>query len=260
MSWVPGIAGALIDLDGTLMEAGRGPMEGAAAFLDRLHRSELPYKICSNTSRRSRADVAAAMAAAGLRVRSGDIVLPASLARRTIAASGRVRVMLLVPGACREDFAGLDLVDSGGDWVVVGDLGRELTVDRLDAAFRALRDGASLLALHRNPFWNAGPERGWVLDAGAYAAALEFATGKTATVVGKPARAFYELALAELGAGAERTLMIGDNVANDLVGAAEAGCRTCLVRGTAFREDALAASPVRPDLIVDAVAQLDPRV
>jgi HAD superfamily hydrolase (TIGR01458 family) len=259
MSWVRGVAGALIDLDGTLVEAGRGPFDGAADFLQRIRQQGLPYRICSNTSRRSRADVAAAMAAAGLRVRPGDVVLPASLARRTIAESGRVRVMLLVPDGCRLDFVGLDPVDAGGDWVVLGDLGRELTVDRLDAAFRALRDGASLLALHRNPFWNAGPGRGWVLDAGAYAAALELASGKTATVVGKPARAFYELALAELGVEAGRTLMIGDNVANDLVGAAEAGCKTCLVRGTAFREDALAAAPVRPDLLVESVAALDPR-
>jgi HAD superfamily hydrolase (TIGR01458 family) len=258
MSWVSGAFGALIDLDGTLVEAGRGPMPGAAAFLEKLQARGLAYKICTNTSRRSRAEVARSMAADGLRARLGDIVLPASLARRTIAESGRVRALLLVPEACLPDFAGIEPVTSGGDWVVVGDLGREFNADRLDTAFRALKDGAQLLALHRNPFWNAGPERGLVLDAGAYVAALEHASGVTATVVGKPSRAFYDLALAELGCTARETLMIGDNVANDLVGAAEAGCRTCLVRGTAFREEALAAAAVEPDLIVDSVGDLTP--
>jgi ribonucleotide monophosphatase NagD (HAD superfamily) len=105
---------------------------------------------------------------------------------------------------------------------------------------------------------NAGPERGLVLDAGSYVVALEHASGTRATVVGKPSRAFYDLALAELGLPAREVVMIGDNVENDVVGAAEVGCRTCLVRGTAFREAALAASRVRPDVIVDSVGELSP--
>jgi HAD superfamily hydrolase (TIGR01458 family) len=258
MSWIDGAAGCLIDLDGTLVEVGRGAMPGAAGFLERLHAKGLPYRICSNTSRRSRAEVARALAADGLRVRARDIVLPASLARRTIVASGRLHALLLVPDGCLPDFSGVDRVDEGGDWVVVGDLGRAFNADRLDAAFRALAAGAGLLALHRNPFWNAGPDRGLVLDAGAYVAALEHASRVKATVVGKPAREFYDLALADLGLPAGDALMIGDNVENDLIGAAAAGCRTCIVRGTAFREDALAASPVRPNVVVDSVGELTP--
>jgi HAD superfamily hydrolase (TIGR01458 family) len=258
MSWIPEAAGCLIDLDGTLVEVGRGAMPGAAGFLDRLHARGFPYRICSNTSRRSRAEVARALADDGLRVRAGDIVLPASLARRTIVVSGSLRAMLLVPEGCLPDFSGVEGVDEGADWVVVGDLGRGFNADRLDAAFRALTAGARLLALHRNPFWNAGPDRGLVLDAGAYVAALEHASGERATVVGKPAREFYELALADLGLPAADVVMIGDNVENDLIGAAAAGCRTCLVRGTSFSEEALAASPARPDVVVDSVGELTP--
>lgn len=258
MPWVPGVAGALIDIDGTLSEVGRGALPGASEFLSRLHARNLPYRICSNTTRRSRAEVTRALAADGLVVRHGDVILPASLARRTIVAGGRTRAMLLVPDGCLPDFDGIDRVDEGGDWVVVGDLGRGFTADRLDAAFRALRSGARLLALHRNPFWDAGPERGVVLDAGAYVAALEHASGVTATVVGKPSRSFYELALADLGLPAREVLMIGDNVENDCIGAAAAGCRTCVVRGAAFREAALAAATVPADLVVDSVGELTP--
>jgi ribonucleotide monophosphatase NagD (HAD superfamily) len=77
-------------------------------------------------------------------------------------------------------------------------------------------------------------------------------------VVGKPAREFYDLAIADLGLPAGDVLMIGDNVENDLIGAAAAGCRTCLVRGTSFREEALVASPVRPDILVTSVGELAP--
>ncbi|HEX4825006.1 MAG TPA: HAD hydrolase-like protein [Candidatus Polarisedimenticolaceae bacterium] len=258
MAWIREAIGALVDIDGTLVDVGRGAVPGAAAFLDRLHARALPYKICSNTSRRSRADVVRALADDGLRVRAGDIVLPALLARRTILDSGAHRAQLLVPEACVADFAGIEAVEEGGDWVVVGDLGRGFTADRLDPAFRALRDGARLLALHRNLSWYAGPERGWVLDAGAYVAALEQASGAAAIVVGKPARAFFDLALADLGLPAADVVMIGDSIENDCVGAAAAGCRTCVVRGTAFRAETLAASPVRPDVVVDSVDDLTP--
>jgi HAD superfamily hydrolase (TIGR01458 family) len=258
MSWVRGARGALVDIDGTLIEVGRGAIPGAAAFLDRLHARKLPYKLCSNTSRRSREDVVRALALDGLRVRAADVVLPASLARRTIVASSALRAQLLVPDGCLPDFAGVERVEEGGDWVVVGDLGREFHADRLDRAFRALLAGARLVALHRNLFWDAGPERGVVLDAGAYVAALEAASGARAMVVGKPARAFFELALADLGLPARDVVMIGDSVENDLEGAGEVGCRTCAVRGTAFSEERLRSASVRPDAVVDSVGELTP--
>ena len=255
MIWTPDVRGALIDLDGTLLEGGRA-VAGAKGFLERLRARGVPFKICSNITRWSRADAAAALAASGLEVSPEDVLLPAWLAHRMIAASGRRRAMLLVTGACLHDFDGVSRVDEGGDWVVVGDLGRDLHADRLDAAFRALRAGAGFLALHRNRFWHAGPERGWVLDAGSYVAALEHATGVQATVVGKPSRAFFDLGLAELGLPAEQVVMVGDSVENDMEGAAAAGCRTCLVRGAAFSEEALRASAYRPDWIAESVEGL----
>jgi len=53
-------------------------------------------------------------------------------------------------------------------------------------------------------------------------------------------------------------VMIGDSVENDVVGAAEAGCKTCLVRGTAFREELLRSASRKPDAIVDSVDDLNP--
>ncbi|HKN47033.1 MAG TPA: TIGR01458 family HAD-type hydrolase, partial [Candidatus Polarisedimenticolia bacterium] len=80
------------------------------------------------------------------------------------------------------DFAGIRRDEERPEWVVLGDLGRGFTWERLNYAFRFLRDGATLLALHKNPSWFAGKE-GFVLDAGAFVAALEYATGCRALVV-----------------------------------------------------------------------------
>ena len=70
--------------------------------------------------------------------------------------------------------------------VDVGDLGRDWTFDRLNQAFRQLLNAARLVAIQKNRYWKS--EAGWSLDAGPFVAALEFASGVEATVVGKPAR------------------------------------------------------------------------
>ena len=81
--------------------------------------------------------------------------------------------------------------------MLVGDLGEDFTYGRLDQAFRCLMDGAELVALQRNRYWQTG--RGLSLDAGPFVAALEFASGKRASVVGKPEERFFRSALYDMG-------------------------------------------------------------
>jgi HAD superfamily hydrolase (TIGR01458 family) len=256
--WLPGIRGALVDLDGTLVVRGTEPLPGAAAFLARLRGREVPFRICSNTTRRSRAMICYQLGRADFEIQEEDLVLPASLARRSIVESGALRALLLVPELSLPDFHGVVREEEHPDWVVLGDLGPGFTHARLSMAFRAIRSGARFLALHANPFWveDAGGEE--VLDVGAYAAALRYATGVAPVVVGKPEAPFFRLAVDEMGLDPHEVMMIGDSVTNDVVGAAAIGCKTCLVRGTAYREGALRSSHSRPDLIVDSVADLVP--
>jgi len=87
-------------------------------------------------------------------------------------------------------------------------------------------------------------------------AALEYAAGVEAEVIGKPSRAFYEMSLVDLGCEAKDVLVVGDDVENDCVGGAMAGCRTALVRTGKFESPALARSGAAPDLLLDSVADL----
>src|SRR2546423_1428496 len=81
------------------------------------------------------------------------------------------------------------------------------------------RDGAELVALQHNRYWRRAD--GLALDVGAYAAALEYATGREAVVVGKPAQAFFHAAMADMGV--DCALMVGDDVEADVGGALAAG-------------------------------------
>jgi HAD superfamily hydrolase (TIGR01458 family) len=248
------IAGALIDVDGTLL-LGEEAIPGAAEAIARLRAKGLPFLLTTNTTRRSRADVAAALTAAGIPVSEREVVVPSALARRHVLASGRTKALLLVPEGARRDFQGIVPVEREADWVVVADLGPGFTFERLNGAFRCLMSGAGLIALHRNPWWLAGPDDAR-MDAGAFVAALEYASGVTALTVGKPAPAFYALALEELGVPAQGVLVVGDDVENDGRGGGEAGCRVALVRSGKPLEAGLARLSRRPDLVVDSIAEL----
>jgi len=248
------IRGALIDVDGTLLD-GDAAIPGAAQALARMRGRGIPFRITTNTTRRPRRAIAAALRGAGIDAATAEILIPASLACARIVRSGKRRAGLLVPESSREDFGGVIVVEDRPDWVVVGDLGREFTFDRLNLAFRWVQDGAGLIALHKNRYWNAG-ERGRVLDAGPFVTALEFATGREAEVVGKPSPAFFELALADLGCNAADVVCIGDSLENDCVGAAAVGCLTALVRTGLFDAAELEASGIRPDWCLDSIADL----
>ena len=75
-------------------------------------------------------------------------------------------------------------------------------------------------------------------------------------VVGKPARAFFDLALRDMGLSADGVLMVGDDILTDIGGAQAAGMRGILVRTRKFRTHALETSGVRPDAVINSVGDI----
>src|SRR6185295_17375010 len=117
------------------------------------------------------------------------------------------------------------------------------TAGLLNEAFRAVLDGALLVALQKDRFWLGAT--GLDLDVGPYAAALEYATKREALVAGKPNPDFFRAVLQTLTpvpARTEDAVMIGDDIWSDVQGAQGAGLKGWLVRTGKFREDVLASS------------------
>jgi glycerol 3-phosphatase-2 len=122
----------------------------------------------------------------------------------------------------------------------------------LKAAKFALDRGAQLFATSHDPTM---PYPGGELPGtGAVLAAVEIASGKQATIAGKPERHLFELAKEVAGEG--RLAMIGDRISSDIDGGRAAGLETILVlSGTSSREQAEAADPA-PDHVIDDLAAL----
>jgi phospholysine phosphohistidine inorganic pyrophosphate phosphatase len=247
----------LLDLDGTLY-TDAGAIPGAVKAVAELRRRGFPLRFVTNTTRRSRRLLAERLAGYGFSVEPSEIITAVMAGVALLDGRGWKHVAAFVAPETLEDFAAFDLVGERVEAVVVGDLGDGWTFDRLNRAFLHLMDGAALIALQRDRYWLRGD--GLALDAGPFVAALEYATGKTATVCGKPSAEFYRVALASLGPRAQErpadVLMVGDDLWGDVEGAQRAGLTAWMVRTGKFREDVAAGSGIRPDRIVDSVAQL----
>ncbi|MEV7175261.1 HAD-IIA family hydrolase [Kitasatospora sp. NPDC093679] len=258
------VSAALIDIDGVLTVSWN-PLPGAVEALERLREMGLPFLLLTNTTSRTRASIAAALAGAGFPV-SAESVLTAPGATAAFLAERYpgARCMLLNSGDVREDLTGVALAEDDEapegpqgedvDVVLVGGAGPEFGYRALNRAFGHLQRGARLVAMHRNLYWRT--DRGLQLDGGAFLSGLEQASGRRAEVVGKPAATFFTGALARLGVEADRTLMVGDDIESDVLAAQRCGIGGVLVRTGKFQDRALRDADGTPDHVIDSVADL----
>ena len=245
------VEGLLIDLDGTLY-TNDGPVEGAGEALEHLDRAGIPYRFVTNATHKPRRELVAHLETLGFSAAEGRILTPATAVAERLKVEG-LSCFPLVEEALLEDLEGVLITDDSPGCVLVGNLGRGFTHGLLDTAFRHLMAGAELIALSTNRYWQkAGGELS--LDAGPFVAALEYASGKDATGVGKPERAFFELALRNLGLPPGAVAMVGDDPELDIVGARAAGLRGILVETGRYQPGT--DLPTRPDLILGSVARL----
>jgi HAD superfamily hydrolase (TIGR01458 family) len=243
-----------------------GAMAGAAGTVELLRRRGIPFRFVSNTTGRSRARVAERMRSYGFTVSPDELITSVVASAEILRRMGATRVAPFLKRAAHEDLADFDL--SGGvtgpprvrpDAVLLGDLGDEWSHALLNEAFRYLLDGVPLVALEKDRYWLGST--GLELDTGPYVAALEYGAGVRAIVCGKPSPAFYEIALGSLGFDSSwrmngQPAMIGDDLWSDVEGAQRAGLQGWLVRTGKFRADVLEKSGVKPDRIIDSIADL----
>ena len=248
-----GIEGLLLDLSGVVYVQDEA-VPGAAEALRWLRDRGVPIRLVTNTTMRPRRSILERLEGPGLEADPSELLTPAALAARRCAEAGYESVSLVVLDDLREDLKGLEEKGDSVEAVVVGDLGDRWDYNVLNQAFRRLMDGADLIALQKNRYWETS--EGLSLDAGPFVSALEYATGCEAEVVGKPSPAFFELALGELGVSADRAAMVGDDVEADVGGALDAGLAGILVRTGKYREDLVRASGIEPTATVDSIADV----
>jgi len=252
------IRAVLIDIDGVLAISWK-PLPGAVEALQQLHAAAFPLALITNTTSRSRASIASALAGAGFPVTADDILTAPVIAAAYLQDHyPGARCLLLNSGDIGEDLAGLSLARQGDagpvDIVLVGGAGPEFSYQALNQAFSHLQSGARLVAMHRGLYWRTS--EGMQLDAGAFITGLEQAAATQADVVGKPAAAFFATALAHLHADAAETLMVGDDIETDVLAAQRQGLTGALVKTGKYLPRTHHTASGTPDHVLDSFASL----
>jgi HAD superfamily hydrolase (TIGR01450 family) len=224
--------GFLIDLDGTVW-VGDEMVAGAAAAVGRLQDRGKALVFVTNDSRAGTAELAERLRAGGIEAEPERVVtaarVTAGLASEACSEGGRAFVIGAAALRAEVAAAGLELLDgeagAGADVVIVA-LHTGFDYAELRIATAALRGGAALFGTNREPAlpMPCGPWPG----TGAILAAVEYASGRTATIGGKPERHLFERARA-LMPGAKRVAVVGDSLRSDVAGAVAVGLEPILV-------------------------------
>jgi ribonucleotide monophosphatase NagD (HAD superfamily) len=172
-----GIRALVLDADGVLVMRGAA-LPGVREALAGLDERGIPYRVATNISALHRETLAARFARMGLPIPPERIVTALSATaedtRRTYP--GRPVFVITRPDGLREfgDQPLLAHEDADADdarvaAVIFGDGAEDLSYANLDRAFRLVRRGAALIAMHRNGWWYTA--RGETIDTGAFVAA-----------------------------------------------------------------------------------------
>lgn len=250
------VDGLLIDIDGVLT-IGSEVIPGALEAVKTLRARGIPHCFMTNSTIYCRYTLLERMQSLGFELEL-DQLFTATYAAATYLRSQQAQSYypLLMPDAQLE-FSGIDVDEENPQFVVIGDMGASFNFPRLNTAFRAVLNGAQIVALHKKRFWRT--ETGLFLDAGPFVVALEYAADAGAMVVGKPSSSYFNLVLSEMRLPAERVAVIGDDIEADVRGAQRIGAKGWLVRTGKFRREDLGRG-IWPDEIfenfVDLVNQL----
>jgi HAD superfamily hydrolase (TIGR01458 family) len=253
MADLSSIRGLLCDLDGVLY-VGRHVIEGAVAAIAEIKRRGYRCRFITNTSTLSSASLHHKLTGLGFDIDEQEIISAPRAALIYLQQFDDPVCHLLLADDVKKDFRHFRQSDSKVDVVIIGDIGDAWSYPLLNHVFNLLMRGAELIAIHKNRFWQT--EHGLQMDIGAFVSALEYASRKQATVIGKPSPDFFRAALSELDLSPEKVAIVGDDVDSDIGGGQGAGLTGILVKTGKYRKEYADSSPVVPDLTIASIAEL----
>lgn len=223
------IKAVFLDISGVIT-IGDQVVDGALEAVERIQQQGLELRFLTNTSRQTRQTMVEGLQSSGFACTAEQVYTAPFAARDWMKQQGK-RPYCLVHPDIRSEFSNLD--QHNPDAVIIGDAADDLNYANLNRAFRLCQAGAPLVGIGRNRYFRLGDE--FLLDAGPFIAAIEYAANTQAIIMGKPSVDFFDQVIASVSCDRHEVLMIGDDVFGDVEGALNAGLRACLVQTGKYR-------------------------
>lgn len=251
----------VFDMDGTIY-LGKTVFDFAIRFIDRLRESGRRVLFFTNNASRSTSAYVEKLTRLGFSPREGEIMSSADVTVAYLKTHYPDKSVYLVGTSELCDHfraAGIRLAgpSAASADVVVTSFDTELTYEKLDAACRLIRGGATYLCTH--PDFNCPTDTGFMPDSGAIAAAVTASTGVTPRYLGKPYGEVVEMVEAVTGISRADTCIFGDRLYTDIALGAHNGVTAVLVltgEGTLAEAEALPDGD-KPDYIFPSLAEVD---
>ena len=253
--------GYALDLDGTVY-LGDDLLPGAARTVQQIRAAGKRLVFLTNNPLRSAASYAERLTGLGVPAAEADVVTPLGVLTAYLnSRHAGAAVLTVAEPLVDATLAAAGIVvtaDPAQAGVVVVSFDRTFSYAKLLLAYRAVRHfGAVIVATNPDPFCPS-PDGG-LPDCAAMLAAIEACTGARAeAVLGKPGEHMAAELVSRLAVPPSETAIVGDRISTDIAMSQSLGMTSVLVLSGATDAGDLAASPVRPDYVIEGIGQLLP--
>jgi len=246
------IKALLIDLEGVVYQEGK-KIPGSISFIQYLEKINFPYLFLTNTTTMPRKDIANKLLKLGLKTNINKIITPLIAAKNYLKKNHHSSIALYCNKRCYVDFQDFQINFQSPDAVIVGDLYKKFSWEKLNEIFLTSLNSKKLIAFHKN---KTGTRKGSIaLDLGPFVKALEYALDNDFILMGKPSKFFFQAAVDHLGFNKKEILMVGDDKEVDIRGAQNLHLQTCLVKTGKYGKQIYLKS-IEPSYILPKLSSL----
>jgi 4-nitrophenyl phosphatase len=244
------------DMDGVLWR-GQEPMPGLVEFFRFLRDHSIRFVCATNNASTLPERLAERLQGWGADVRPEEIVTSSTATADYLATLYPKGTPLYVIGmeGLRKPLIEAGFVIGGDDAaaVVVG-IDWDCTYNQLKQASLLIRAGAKFIGTNGDRTFPSA--EGIIPGNGALLAAIETATNIAPFVIGKPEPVLYAMSLKRMNAQPDQTLVLGDRLETDILGAVRLGLKSALVLSGVTTREQLAASDYQPDWVFEDITEL----
>jgi len=247
------VKGFLFDLDG-VFHISQKLIDGGNETIEWLIKKNIPYRFLTNTTTMSRLKLANKLSSYGLNISANEIISANYAGVLHLRSLKAKTCMLILNKDAKDDYFEFNIDNNAPEYIVIGDIEHKWNYTLMNELFNLIFNGSKIIALHKGRYYQT--EAGLQIDSGAFIQGLEYATESKSTVIGKPKKDFFDLAIKDLGISKKNVAMVGDDLVNDIQGAKDSGILSILVKTGKFRQEILNNSTIIPDYLINSIHEL----